>query len=86
MRYVYAAIAFIGVVTLVFASLVALQRMLGGCLDRPAPRRGSRAHALFWTAAGEVAADGRTHQANSQMRQPALSMPEDFWPLTRYSL
>jgi hypothetical protein len=29
MRYVYGAITFIGVVALVFASLVALQRMLG---------------------------------------------------------
>jgi hypothetical protein len=29
MRYVYGAIAFIGVVTLVFASLVALERVLG---------------------------------------------------------
>jgi hypothetical protein len=29
MRYFYGAIAFIGVVTLVFASLVALQRLIG---------------------------------------------------------
>jgi hypothetical protein len=29
MRYLYRAIAFIGVTALVFASLVALQRMLG---------------------------------------------------------
>jgi hypothetical protein len=30
MRYIYGAVAFIGVVTLVFACLVALERMLGG--------------------------------------------------------
>jgi hypothetical protein len=35
MRYIYGAIAFIGVVALVFASLIALERILGATSYTP---------------------------------------------------